>query len=174
MYDAPRFDYSFNPKRVTHASWEAPPPSPPKPTGPLLDFNRHPDSYVIVPSNKLNVKPMRPKVKDWIRWVRWAQLAFRWMQLFGAIGMLICVICITNTQNTEGWILRLPVRNTMLVAFRQLTRYNSRHLIYYALHMRPTIFSAPQRDARQLPAHRTTSSRYSAILGLFHSMCSRL
>lgn len=109
MYDAPHFDTSFNPKRVTHASWEAPIPRAPKPKGPLISFNRHPDSYAVVPTNQPPVKEMNPKTKVYVKWARWIQLVLRVLQEVGVVGMLICVICTTNTQNTEGWILRLPV-----------------------------------------------------------------
>ena len=33
---------TFDPKAVTRASWEAKPPKP-KPNGPLVSFNRHPE-----------------------------------------------------------------------------------------------------------------------------------
>ena len=36
-------DRPFNPKAVTQASWTRPQPKP-KPKGPLVNFNRHPDS----------------------------------------------------------------------------------------------------------------------------------
>lgn len=36
-------DRPFNPKVVTQASWTRPAPKP-KPKGPLINFNRHPDS----------------------------------------------------------------------------------------------------------------------------------
>jgi len=34
---------SFDPKAATRASWQ-PPPQRPKQDGPLIDFNKHPDS----------------------------------------------------------------------------------------------------------------------------------
>lgn len=109
MYDAPKYDSTFNPKRITQASFEAPAPRPRKQEGPLLDFNRHPDSYLIVPYGQTNVKPVNPKLKDRIKWVRWIQLGFRITQMLAAVGMLICVICVRGTADTEGWIIRLPV-----------------------------------------------------------------
>jgi hypothetical protein len=48
--DAFRFkgptDRPFNPKAVTESSWTRPAPKP-KPKGPLVNFNRHPDSVCI-------------------------------------------------------------------------------------------------------------------------------
>ncbi|KAK0658482.1 hypothetical protein DIS24_g4723 [Lasiodiplodia hormozganensis] len=115
MYDPPqRYSatsdtlYGFDPKAVTKAS-RMPPRSPPKKQdGPLVDFNKHPDSYLVLANSRSNVKPMNPRVKVAIKWVRWVQLGFRVLQLIGAIGLLICVICIKGTQDTEGWIIRIP------------------------------------------------------------------
>lgn len=114
MYDPPK-RYSavdpydgFNPKAVTMASRQPPPPPKPKPEGPLININRHPDSYLIVPYGNTNAKPMSPRTKANIKWARWIQLFFRVLQLLEAIGMLICVICIRGTQGTEGWIIRIP------------------------------------------------------------------
>lgn len=115
MYEPPqRFSatsdtlYGFDPKAVTKAS-RMPPKKPPpkKQDGPLIDFNRHPDSYLVTPYQS-NVRPFNPRTKVVIKWVRWGQLAVRILQLIGAIGLLICVICIKGTQDTEGWIIRVP------------------------------------------------------------------
>lgn len=115
LYDAPA-RYSaldpyngFDPKPVSRASLLPPPPPKPKQDRPLLDFNRHPDSYLILPYGQTDAKPMDPRTKNQIKYVRWVQLSFRVLQLIGAIGMLICVICIQGTQDTEGWVLRIPV-----------------------------------------------------------------
>lgn len=116
MYEPPqRFSatsdtlYGFDPKAVTKAS-RMPPKKPPpkKQDGPLMDFNRHPDSYLVTPYQS-NARPFNPRTKVVIKWVRWGQLAVRILQLIGAIGLLICVICIKGTQDTEGWIIRVPV-----------------------------------------------------------------
>lgn len=103
----------FNPKAVTMASRQPPPKPKPKTDGPLINFNKHPDSYLILPYGTTDAKPMSPKVKTIIKWVRWAQLFFRVSQLLGAIGMLICVICIRGTQDAEGWIIRVPVSQSL-------------------------------------------------------------
>ncbi|KAL1640414.1 hypothetical protein SLS58_006912 [Diplodia intermedia] len=100
--------YGFDPKAVTKASRQPPRSPPKKQDGPLVDFNRHPDSYLALSQSRGNVKPMSPRVKVAIKWVRWVQFGFRILQLVGAIGLLVCVICIKGTQATEGWIIRVP------------------------------------------------------------------
>ncbi|KAJ9636787.1 hypothetical protein H2199_007781 [Coniosporium tulheliwenetii] len=126
----------FNPKAATMAS-RAPPPRPrPKQEGPLVNFNRHPDSYLILPYGQTNVKPLNPNTKNGIKWTRWVQLAFRILQLVGAIGMLICVICIKGTQDAEGWILRIPPGIDLLI-----TLYAIYHL------MRPAKGRTPASSA---------------------------
>ncbi|EKG14208.1 hypothetical protein MPH_08583 [Macrophomina phaseolina MS6] len=115
MYEPPqRFSatsdtlYGFDPKAVTKASRMPPKRPPPKQQdGPLIDFNKHPDSYLVTPYQS-NVKPFNPRTKVAIKWVRVAQLTLRILQLIGAVGLLICVICIKGTQDTEGWIIRVP------------------------------------------------------------------
>jgi hypothetical protein len=93
LYDPPSrrqiaYPYSdFDPKAVTRASWISATESTvskPKKEGPLIDFNRHPDSYMV-------------------------QFGFRLVQLLGAVGCLLCVIFVRNTEKAQGWIMRIPV-----------------------------------------------------------------
>ncbi|KAF2842591.1 hypothetical protein M501DRAFT_924225 [Patellaria atrata CBS 101060] len=98
----------FDPKPVTRASMAPPPPPKPKREGPLIEINKHPDSYLMTPYGNLDAKSMSPGIKGRIKWVRWIQLFFRVLQLVGAIGMLICVICIKGVKASEGWIIRIP------------------------------------------------------------------
>lgn len=115
LYNAPQRDSfadvpdTFNPKAVTMASRQPPSPTKKKPDGPLLDFNRHPDSYLILPYGKTNAKPMSPKTKTIINTVRWIQFLLRVLNLLGAIGALLCGIFIKGAQDTEGYIIRIPV-----------------------------------------------------------------
>ncbi|KAF1361507.1 hypothetical protein EJ07DRAFT_111606, partial [Lizonia empirigonia] len=67
---------TFNPKAVTMAS-RMPPPTKKQQDGPLLNFNKHPDSYLVLPYGKTDAKPMSPKTKLWIKIARWTQLFFR-------------------------------------------------------------------------------------------------
>ncbi|KAF2430059.1 hypothetical protein EJ08DRAFT_734554 [Tothia fuscella] len=116
IYNAPvHYGYSalnppneFNPKSVTQASQAPPPPPKPKQEGPLLNFNRHPDSYLVLPYGNTNAVPMSQKTKTTVKWMRHGQLGLRVFELLAAVGILICVICIRGTTDNEGWILRLP------------------------------------------------------------------
>ncbi|KAK8187832.1 uncharacterized protein BKA78DRAFT_373183 [Phyllosticta capitalensis] len=107
--------YGFNPKAVTQASRAAAKAAATKTPassvrkGPLIDFNRHPDSYLIGPYGRPDVEPMSPNTKGRINWAKWIQFAFRALQLIAAIGILICSICIRGTQGLEGWIIRVSV-----------------------------------------------------------------
>ena len=147
LYDPPK-RYSavdpydgFNPKAVTMASRQPPPPPKPKPEGPLININRHPDSYLIVPYGNTNAKPMSPRTKANIKWARWIQLFFRVLQLLGAIGMLICVICIRGTQSTEGWIIRIPVIKPLYpLLYAGSNCFHSRESIFFQACMRYTTF----------------------------------
>ncbi|KAI4170136.1 MAG: hypothetical protein LQ343_005142 [Gyalolechia ehrenbergii] len=120
IYDQPS-KYSFtgptdkvwDPKAVTRASWAAsvPPLPKPKQEGPLIDakeFNRHPDSYFVVPYGNLNWKPMSPRTRKKVKYTRTVQLLLRICQLLGALGLLFCVICIKGTKGSTGWIIRVP------------------------------------------------------------------
>jgi hypothetical protein len=108
-YSALDPQYEFNPKSVTQASLVPRPPPKPKAEGPLINFNRHPDSYLILPYGNTNAVPMAPNTKDKVKWARYIQLTFRVAQLIGAVGMLVCVICLKGMTDNEGWVLRLPV-----------------------------------------------------------------
>lgn len=118
LYDGPSrrqvaYPYSdFDPKAFTRASWDratqASQPQP-KQEGPLIDFNKHPDSYMIVSGSQVEHKQLPPSTKKTIKIVRWVQWALRLMQLLGSIGTLICVICVKNTETAQGYIMRVPV-----------------------------------------------------------------
>ncbi|KAF2010428.1 hypothetical protein BU24DRAFT_444392 [Aaosphaeria arxii CBS 175.79] len=96
----------FNPRAVTMASRE--PPSPrKKQTGPLIDFNKHPDSYLILPYGKTEGK-VNPKIALYIKIARWVQFVFRVPTVLGAIGALLCGIFIRGAQDTEGYLVRIP------------------------------------------------------------------
>ena len=119
--------YNFDPKAVTRASYYSIASStstpPPKQHGPLIDFNRHPDSYIIVPSARSNLPPMHPNTKQRINTARWLQFSLRLLQLLGALGALVCVIIIRGVNDVQGWILRVPV--SMLMSLHVLPIANS-------------------------------------------------
>lgn len=105
MYDVPDV---FNPKAVTDASRR--PASPKKKQdGPLVNFNRHPDSYLVLPYGNTNAKPMSLKTKTLVKVARWIQLLFRVPTFFGAIGALLVAIFIRGASNAEGYLIRIPV-----------------------------------------------------------------
>ncbi|KAF2821132.1 hypothetical protein CC86DRAFT_332533 [Ophiobolus disseminans] len=108
LYNAPGQDSSYNPKAVTMASRLPPPPPKKKQDGPLIDFNKHPDSYLILPYGNRDVKPMGKRTKTYIKVARWVQLAFRVCTLLGAVGVLLCGIFIRGAADTEGYIMRIP------------------------------------------------------------------
>ncbi|KAI9769821.1 MAG: hypothetical protein M1840_003815 [Geoglossum simile] len=111
LYDPPaKFNdphKSFNPKAVTLESCS---PKEPKKRrdGPLVNFNTHPDSYLILPYGQLNVKPMSPRTKTKVKWTRMALLLLRCCQLLGAAALMVTSICIRGTEGSTGWLLRIP------------------------------------------------------------------
>lgn len=109
IYSAPVDDSSFNPKAVTIASRLPAAPPKKKQDGPYLNYNRHPDSYLILPYGNTNVKPMNKKTKTFVNVARWMQLALRVCTLLGAVGVLLCGIFIRGAADTEGYIMRIPV-----------------------------------------------------------------
>jgi hypothetical protein len=117
LYDPPSrrqiaYPYSdFDPKAVTRASWISASDSTiskPKQQGPLIDFNRHPDSYMVV-APQIQREPLPPNTKTKVIAARWVQFGFRLVQLLGAVGCLLCVIFVRNTETAQGWIMRIPV-----------------------------------------------------------------
>lgn len=103
------FNHGFDPKAYTRASFLPPTTPRSRRSGPMLDFNRHPDSYLSLPYGQTNAVPMGRNTKRNVRAMRWVQLSLRVMNMLVALGMLVCVICVTNVAGTEGWVIRLAV-----------------------------------------------------------------
>ncbi|KIW14460.1 hypothetical protein PV08_07244 [Exophiala spinifera] len=95
----------FNPKAATQASW-APKPAKPKQEGPLIDFNKHPDTFVAVPYGNLNAEPMPPNTERRVTRSRQILLFVRICSLLGALGNLFCVIAVKKVATEVGWIIR--------------------------------------------------------------------
>ena len=118
-------NYGFDPKPYTRASMVPPVQRRPKShqEGPLVDFNRHPDSWPMPPYGQTNAMPMHPNTKRNIKISRGIQLGLRILTMIGALGALICVICLNGTQGTETWLIRVPVscENAILDFFARLT-----------------------------------------------------
>lgn len=159
-------DKSFNPKAATIASWTPPQPKP-KPDGPLIEFNRHPDSvsdtpkplelppnnhqYLLMPYGNLNATPMSPNTKNKVKRLRQAQLFLRLHQLVGTLGSLFCAIVINKTSGSVGWIIRVAPAVGLLH-----TLYAVYHLCRSAVSRPPAstasyMFFAALTDAGLLP-----------------------
>ncbi|KAJ5569451.1 uncharacterized protein N7459_008881 [Penicillium hispanicum] len=111
LYDRPNTysfygptDPGFNPKAVTQASRTRPPPKP-TPKGPLVTFNRHPDSWGSF-EQKLMWTPMSSNTKNRVKYARGTQLGLRAITLLGALASLFCSIVIKGAATTVIWIIR--------------------------------------------------------------------
>ena len=103
---------SFNPKAVTEASIKKAEDSKrarPKQDGPLINFNAHPDSYMIVAGQNANYKPMPARTKKEVTIVRWVQFALRILEEICALGLLVCVVCLRGMEVSLSWIMRIAV-----------------------------------------------------------------
>ncbi|KAJ5729490.1 uncharacterized protein N7483_003998 [Penicillium malachiteum] len=98
-------DPVFNPKAVMQASRT--PASPrQQPKGPLVNFNRHPDSWATLDEKKPKWEPMNPRTKSWVKGVRWTQVFLRSITLLGALASLFCSIVVKDVATTVVWIIR--------------------------------------------------------------------
>ncbi|KXH56516.1 hypothetical protein CSAL01_03341 [Colletotrichum salicis] len=96
----------FDPKAVTRASWE-PQPRKPKPDGPLVTFNRHPDAHLVLNHRSNNYVALGPRTKSWIKAMRIVQLCLRVLELIGAAGLLALLILLDNIETLAGWVMRI-------------------------------------------------------------------
>jgi len=110
LYASPAYDYAFDPKVYSRSSLVLPSPVPLKPEGPLLDFNRHPDSYLVLPYGQTNATPLRPSTKRNVTTVRRFQLTLRIFQMLCILENLVAAICIRSIQYVESWVLRATVQ----------------------------------------------------------------
>ncbi|KFY03469.1 hypothetical protein O988_01447 [Pseudogymnoascus sp. VKM F-3808] len=105
--DTTRHSYKdFDPKAVSRASMQSQPQKPKK-DGPLVSFNKHPDSYLIMPSGKATGARVSASMKGRITETRMAVLFFRIFQLIAAIGALTTMVLITGVDSQMGWIMRI-------------------------------------------------------------------
>jgi len=82
--------------------------------GPLVELNRHPDSWMIVASSTNN-STVSPHVKNGILVSRWIQFSLRLVQLITALGIFVCTVCIRGTQGAATYIIRIPVSRMIAV-----------------------------------------------------------
>lgn len=115
------YPYSnFNPKAVTEASYARlsqqtfSSTASPKKEGPLINFNQHPDSYVVHTGSQKEYQPCPRGTKKAVVSTRWVQFAFRLLQEICALGLLIATICIKGTTGAETYLLRIPVSRALL------------------------------------------------------------
>ena len=117
-----RFSYpysDFNPKAVTQSyarlsqqttNTSASNSPSKKKEGPLINFNQHPDSYVVYAgTNQHDHKPVHRGAKKAIVWSRWAMLGLRVLTEIAAVGLLVCTICIQHVDGAQKYLLRIPV-----------------------------------------------------------------
>ncbi|KAK0645544.1 hypothetical protein B0T16DRAFT_373559 [Cercophora newfieldiana] len=108
VQDGDRFPTQpFDPKAVTRKSYEKKAPKP-KPKGPLIAVNRHPDAH-MVPTGRSNWITMGQKTKAWIKGTRVVQLVLRILEILANIGLLILMIIINNVEPLTGWVLRITI-----------------------------------------------------------------
>ena len=81
---------------------------------PLINFNQHPDSYMVVNNPEIHHEPLPSNTKAKIVWTRWAQFALRVLQEVGALGILVCVICLKMKNDGPSWVIRVPVSSMSL------------------------------------------------------------
>jgi hypothetical protein len=149
----------FNPKAITMASRQPPPSPKQRPDGPLIDFNKHPDSYLVMPYGKTDVEPMNPKTKLYVKIARGLQLFLRLCSLLGAVGLLLCTIFIRGAQDTEGWLMRIPVSGLPLprTYMQQRADKDSLASTWSSVCTPSTISSAVQARGPQLARPATIS-----------------
>ena len=129
IYDRRPMTYAysdFNPRAATQATRKAEEERNKrrsKQDGPLINFNAHPDSYMIVPGRNVNVKMMSKYTKKTVTILRWTQLALRILEAIGAIGLMVCVVCLTNMETSMSYIVRIAVRMRALEAHTVMLTY---------------------------------------------------
>ncbi|KAH7327867.1 hypothetical protein B0I35DRAFT_415927 [Stachybotrys elegans] len=112
MYTAQRQSHGrfpekpFDPKAITRQSWE-PKPSKPKPNGPLVSFNRHPDAHMVLEYRSKQYPSLGPRTKSCIKWLRRLQLLLRLIQLNAALGIVALMVLLTHVEPITHWVLRI-------------------------------------------------------------------
>lgn len=118
LYDRPAsrpvsYPYSqYDPKAISRVSWQqSMTSSRPQSSqaGPLVDFNRHPDSYMVVRGTQRDLPSMPKNTKTAVAAVRWTQFSLRVLQLAAAMGALFCGIVLKPAEQTQSWIVRITV-----------------------------------------------------------------
>ncbi|KAL9057538.1 MAG: hypothetical protein Q9162_002270 [Coniocarpon cinnabarinum] len=116
------FSSGFDPKAVTRASWTPAPPKP-KHEGPLINFNRHPDSWQQAPYGATTAIPLKSTTKRNIQIVRWIQLVLRSLNWVGATGVLVCMALLSNVQGITSWVTRAAPAVDFVVALYGIAHF---------------------------------------------------
>lgn len=82
----------------------------PEGNGPLINFNQHPDSWMVVANQNPKYTPMPANTKTKVKAIRWVQFVLRVFEEIGALGLLVCMICFKNMPTVFAWIMRISVR----------------------------------------------------------------
>ncbi|KAK5101873.1 hypothetical protein LTS08_004332 [Lithohypha guttulata] len=127
-FDGPQ-SRGFNPKAVTYASW-TPKQTKVKQDGPLISFNRHPDSYHQSPYGNVSYIPVSPHTKGRVTAAWKSQRVLRAFALLGALGAVFCIIVLRKTSTGVGWIIRvgpaLALAHTLYATYFHFRGINSR------------------------------------------------
>lgn len=121
---------SFDPKPFSRAGMGIPPVPSIRHDGPLLDFNRHPDSWGPTRYSMATASPMAANTKKKVAGLRWTQFSLRLLNLIGAIGILVETIFLRNISDTANWLIRLIVRLTGVCFEASTLTRRSRRSIY--------------------------------------------
>lgn len=114
MYTSPPLSGStldFNPRAYSEATYAASleKQSPRlQQQGPLLDLNRHPDSWMMAPPKLGDASLLPANMRKKVVSTRWVQFAFRILQMIAALGLFVCMASIKGAGQTQGWIMRIP------------------------------------------------------------------
>lgn len=128
---------------------------------PLINFNQHPDSYMVVNNPEVHHEPLPSNTKGKIIGTRWVQFAFRILQEVGALGVLVCVICLKMANDGPGWIIRIAVSQYQLALQLHTDYCGSLHGTWSSACTPSITFYGQQRAVRRTVAAATTSSRCS-------------
>lgn len=136
--------------------------------GPLVEINRHPDSWMIVASTTNNTT-VSPRVKEGILVTRWVQFSLRLLQLLVAVGIFVCTVCIRGTQDAATYLLRIPV--SMITTVTKLVLTSSSLLMMHFFAPMPSTTSLLIRNSGlRLLQLATTFSRSAWTPVWPHSM----
>jgi hypothetical protein len=157
----------FDPKAVTRASYESKKPKP-KPDGPLVSFNRHPDA-LMVPNGRNKFSPMGHKTKSWIKGMRVVQMCLRVVQAIAAVGLIVAM----SVSGLGGWVVIVTV-SYLFNCDSDTQSTNHRHSVALSFSTAPTASSIMSgQQALELRARLRATSYSPASLTSAFCPCTR-